>query len=123
MYISILLLVISCTPEKQTCSDFRTGTFEYTAPESNHIRIIRTENTQVEINSETKIEAHTSIEWVSDCKYILTYEEFKNAPEEFNDMVGQKISAEIVEIGKDRYTCQVKTKNASDLMELKLIKE
>lgn len=123
IFLSVLLMLLSCTSEKQSCSDFRVGKFGYTDPANEHIEITRTENTQIEINTKTKIEAHTSIEWVSDCKYVLTYKEFKNAPEEFNSMVGQKITAEIVEIGKDRYTCQVKTRNSSDLMELKMLKE
>jgi hypothetical protein len=123
IYIFTIFLLISCVPEKSTCSDFHVGKFAYADPDYAHIEIIRTEKTQIEVNSKSKVEAHTSIEWKSDCKYVLTYEKFKNAPEEFQSMIGQKIHAEIIEIGKDKFTCQVKSKNSNEVMDFKVIKD
>lgn len=122
IYISILFFIVSCAQEKSSCSDFHIGNFEYINPEYEHIKIIRTRDSQIEINTKSKIEAHTSVQWLSTCKYVLTYKYFKNAPEEFDDLIGQKVQDEITQIAKDRFTCEVKSKATSDFMEFRVIK-
>lgn len=109
------------THAKKTCEDLKEGTFQYTDPELNHIEITRFGNSQIEINKETKIEAHTTIDWISECEYVLTYKEFKNAPEELNTMIGKKINARILEINDDKFTCQVKSENTNEVMEFMIV--
>jgi hypothetical protein len=122
IYISLLFSIISCTQER-TCKDLHEGEFNYADPELSHIEITRSSNSQIEINTETKIEAHTNIEWISDCEYVLTYKEFKNAPEEINFMVGKKIEAEIIDINGNNFTCQVRTDDTDESMEFKIAEE
>lgn len=123
IYTSLLLLsIISCTQEK-SCKDLHEGKFGYTDPELSHIEILRTGDSQIEVNTETKIEAHTKIKWISDCEYMLIYEEFRNSPEELNFMIGKEINAQIIKIKGNKFTCQVKSEDTDQKIEFKVIEK
>lgn len=121
-YIAFIFSLLSCN-NQTTCTDLHEGKFGYTHPEHSHIKIIRSGDSQIEINTESKIEAHTKIEWISDCEYKLTYEAFKNAPEEFNEMIGETIHAKIIKISGNKYSCRIEEEDGGELMEFKILKE
>lgn len=106
---------------QRSCNHLKEGVFQYTDPEMGHIEIKRFGNSQIEINTESKIEAHTTIDWISDCEYVLTYKEFKNAPEELNTMIGMKINVEIIEITGDKFKCKVNSDNTDEVMEFRIV--
>lgn len=122
-YTFLLLLIITSCSQEKTCKDLHEGKFGYTDPELSHIEITREDDSQIEINTETKIEAHTKIKWKSDCEYTLTYEQFKNSPEELNFMVGKVINAEIIKINGKNFTCQVKSEDTDQKIEFKIIED
>lgn len=120
-YISLLFFSITSCTKENTCKDLHEGNFGYTDAELSHIEIKRSGDSQVEINTETKVETYTHIEWISDCEYIITYEKFENAPEELNFMIGKKINAEIVEVNGERFTCQMISEHTDERIDYKII--
>jgi hypothetical protein len=85
------------------CSDFKIGTFSikstnYELPTST---VIRTEKTQKESAVEIEMELEGTIEWKSECNYEFTYT--KNASPE---MLGKKISTEIIKIEGRKAICK-----------------
>ncbi len=95
--IYLVLLSYCCiNAQEKDCSSFKTGNFKYVL-EDQPETIIRTDSTQVEINSIDKIEIYSTVEWVSDCEYILTYERIVNYPEDVSNIIGKKIYCEILE--------------------------
>lgn len=93
--LTIILTLSSCSQEKN-CVDFKTGKFIY-AEQIRPVKIVRTDNQQIEINSETGAEIYTKIEWKSNCEYVMTYEKILNHPEDISSLIGQKIYVEILE--------------------------
>jgi len=122
LFAVIIISILSCSSER-TCKDLKEGTFTYTHPEHFHIRIIRERNKQIEINEETKIEAHTEVTWLNDCEYQLVYKEFKNAPEEFDVLLGDTILAKIIKIHGNKYTCSVRSGESQEKMDFKILNE
>lgn len=111
--LSLLLTFTSYAQEKK-CSHLKIGKFEYSNPVYSEWKIIRTDSTQIEKNSKSGIEIYSSIEWKSDCLYVLTYKKILNSDPK--DFIGRTVQVEITEIKSDRYTCESK----SDIMDLKL---
>ena len=73
IYITVLALVlIACNPPQRNCTDFKTGSFEFTAEingETTTTSFFRNDTLEVE-NFNGKIDS-SSIKWVNDCEYIL----------------------------------------------------
>ncbi|WP_458626692.1 hypothetical protein [Winogradskyella sp. PC D3.3] len=70
--IALLVLVSSCYSNERNCSDFKTGTFEftYTIDGIEHTsRFKRTENLNIDYHKE-KTDS-SSIRWINDCEFIL----------------------------------------------------
>jgi len=70
--IALLVLVSSCYSNERNCSDFKTGTFEftYTIDGIEHTsRFKRTENLNIDYHEE-KADS-SSIRWINDCEFIL----------------------------------------------------
>jgi len=88
------------------CSKFRTGTFKYLNKELSHFTITRNDSTQIEYNSKDNVTIITSVEWVSQCTYILTYENVTNHPYE-KKVAGEKIKVTILNTDGNIYECQV----------------
>ncbi|OAD90780.1 hypothetical protein A7A78_13790 [Aequorivita soesokkakensis] len=93
----IFLLASFCiNAQEKDCAFFKTGNFKYVLEEQPEI-VIRTDSTQVEINPIDKIEIHSTVEWVSDCEYVLTYKRIENYPEDVSHIIGKKNYCEILE--------------------------
>ncbi|MCL5128004.1 hypothetical protein [Algibacter sp. L4_22] len=113
--INLFLIVASCSKEKN-CADFKTGEFRYTK-EGMLETIVRTENMQIETNLINKVVVKTSIEWTSDCEYILTYNEILNHPLDMSNLIGNKIYCEIVETNGTRLKVHAKSDTMDDVIE------
>lgn len=97
----VIITITNSYCQNKQCSDFRTGKFEYTNPSYSEWKVIRTDSTQTEINSNTKIELKATIIWKSDCEYVLTYEKITNS--DLKDLIGKKVFVEIFEIENKKF--------------------
>ena len=116
--VSILLLSLNSCVNKNICSNFKTGRFEYSKPEYSEWKVVRTDSSQTEINSINGIEIYSSIFWESDCEYVLTYKKVKNS--EYNEIIGKKVDVKIIKTFPDRYICISKSDTIN--LELEMIK-
>lgn len=104
----MVLMLNSCYAQEKNCSYFRTGTFSYADKEIPY-RIVRNESIQIETNTDTGDELHTSIEWKSDCEYILTYIKIKYPKRDMNYLLGTKIFVKILETNENLMKVHVKS--------------
>lgn len=106
---------------KKKCSDFRKGKFNYVS--KNRLELItRTDSTQVEVNPVSKVEIHSSISWISDCEYVMTYENILNYPQDIKHMIGQKINIKIISINPNGYKVQAKSARMNNIIEFIIAK-
>jgi hypothetical protein len=118
----ILILLLnfclkSCAQEK-ICEDFKIGSFEYSDPKFSEWKVNRTDSTQTEISSKSKIEIYSSIEWKTDCEYILTYKKVLNS--DAKEIIGKTITVKILETKSDSYTCI--SKSGDTELKLEMVK-
>jgi len=69
----ISLIFISCYNVERNCSEFRTGTFEFSTTFNDSIiksSFTRTENFEIELYNQ--IRDSSTIRWVNECEFILT---------------------------------------------------
>ncbi len=93
-----LLTATSCSKPPKNCSKFKTGTFEY----KNYDSIVtRNDSIQIEINNNKKTKTVSSIKWLSNCQYILTYKETNNPLAK--ELIGSKIKVDILSVSKNSY--------------------
>ena len=116
----ILVLILnltlnSCAQEKK-CEDFKTGKFVY-AEQNRPEKIVRIDNLQIEINSETGVEIYTKIEWKSDCEYVMTYEKILNHPKDISSVIGKKIFVEILETNGNKIIVRAKSDSMDEKIE------
>jgi len=104
----MVLMLTNCYAQEKNCSYFRTGTFSYADKEMPY-GIVRNESIQIETNTDTGDELHTSIEWKSDCEYILTYIKIKYPKRDMNYLLGTKIFVKILETNENRMKVHVKS--------------
>lgn len=116
--ILILLLTLSGCSEEKKCSDFKVGNFKISNPELSDWIISRTDSTQTEINSNTGMKIYNSIEWKTDCEYILTYTKVLNPGSQVVDFIGKKVKIKIIETNSGGYICKT---NINDI-ELEMVK-
>lgn len=107
LFFIFLLFTFSTLAQELKCSDLRTGTFKYANKQLKDI-ITRTDSTQVEISPIDNAEIHSSIEWTSDCEYILTYKKILNWKDDVSDVIGKKLFCKILDIKGDRIKMYVK---------------
>ncbi|EPR69742.1 hypothetical protein ADIWIN_4017 [Winogradskyella psychrotolerans RS-3] len=74
-FLSILALVLlsSCYSIERDCTDFKTGTFEFTYSIDGieqTSRFMRTEDLNIDYHEEEKADS-SSIRWINDCEFIL----------------------------------------------------
>ncbi len=122
IYLIILLYSLSSQAQKKDCLDFRTGEFEYVnfdRPE----KIIRKDSLQIETNPFDNIIIKSSIKWISDCEYIMTYKEILNHPKDVSSDIGKKIYCEIIEINGSRLKVRAKSDVLDEVIEFKKIDE
>lgn len=103
-----LLFILSSCNDERNCSDFKTGNFEYSF-ENISYKIHRTDVIQIEIDLESGIEFHSSIDWISDCDFVLTYERILNSPDDLVFLIGKKIDCSIIETEGKRMVVHAKS--------------
>jgi len=99
----VLLLLTSCYSIERECSDFKTGTFEFTYTIDNieqTARFKRTENFNIDYHEE-KADS-SSIRWINDCEFILK----KLNPQSNSEK--DAIHMKILSTTKDSYTFEYK---------------
>jgi hypothetical protein len=114
----LFLLTFTSYSQETKCSNFKYGKFKYSNPKYSEWIVVRTDSTQTEKSSISGIEIKSSIEWKSDCEYVLVYKRILNA--EAKNMIGNIVRAKIVQTESDRYTCI--SKDEKNELELEMIK-
>jgi len=112
----ILLVTVNSCAQERNCTNFKTGEFKY-AKEGMPEKIVRTENMQIETNPNDKIVIKSTIEWESDCEYVMTYSEILNHPQDVSSVIGKKIYCEIVETNGNRLKVHAKSDTMDELIE------
>ncbi|MDG5490631.1 hypothetical protein [Psychroserpens sp. SPM9] len=105
-----LASIFSCSQEIK-CDDFKKGRFvvpndtEGTTP----YRIIRSDTTQVEIDSEG-VKRYSKLKWLNDCSYVIFYDADKMPLTDFQKEVNS-VGGIIVEVTKIEDSCFYYTSN------------
>lgn len=115
MCLVFLLLGTSCS-EKRKCYEFKSGNFAYT-DDKRIETIVRTDAMQVETNPQTGVEIHTSLEWVNECMYVMTFEKVLNHPKGLDEIVGSKLVVDIIETNGKKYKAHVKGGTIDEVIE------
>lgn len=105
LFIFLILSFCNLFSQQENCSEFKTGKFKYLDSKLNDWVIFRTDSLQTESDPESGIIIISSINWITECHYILTYKEIHNYPGE--DIVGETIDVKITSINNNIYTCHV----------------
>lgn len=123
-YFILLLFAVTtgCSQQKADCSKFKTGTFKYINDELSHFTITRNDSVQTEYNSKDDVTIETSIEWTSNCEYILTYESVTNHPFE-EKVVGEKIYVTILDTDGNSYECRVFSSSTDSKIKIVKVKD
>jgi hypothetical protein len=121
IFIIFLLMNLNIYSQEKKCSDYKAGKFTYTNPLYKNWKVLRNENEQIETDNVNKIELRASINWVSDCEYILTYTKFNDS--ENHSIVGQKINIKIIRVGNESLICESEGLGAKLELEMVLDKE
>lgn len=117
----MLFLITGCSTQSKNCSKFRTGTFKYPNPEFKNFIITRNDSTQIEVNKQNNDRLISAIEWLSDCKYTLTYIEVSNPKDE--DLLNVKITVDVTNISGNSYTYHAYNNDDSIIGEMLKIKD
>ncbi len=112
----ILLLTLSSCAQEKNCSEFKIGKFKYT-DEKMPFEIIRNDTLQIERNLKTGVEIHTSVDWKSECEYILTYKKILNINRDVSDVIGKQIFVNILETDGNKIKVQAKSDAIDDELE------
>lgn len=107
--INLFLLIIisaflySCNDDKKTkdCENFKTGKFKYEDNQFEGWEVNRTENTQIERNDSLDITIESKVKWLSDCEFVLIYDNEKSSPA-YAKMV-DSLRVELTEIDGNSY--------------------
>ncbi|KPM30799.1 Hypothetical protein I595_3296 [Croceitalea dokdonensis DOKDO 023] len=116
IYLILIITCFNCKAQEKKCLDYKTGNFNYVL-ENRPELIIRTDSTQIEINPITKVEAYSSIEWKSDCEYVMTYTKILNYPEDASHMIGQAINVEIISTDSKGYKVHATSPRIDNILE------
>jgi hypothetical protein len=117
-----ILLSVSFTgcekKEKNTCADFKTGTFRFVASKYRRFAVVRSESTQIETDSITGLTITGDVEWTSDCSYKVTYTKVSDA--KYASVVGLSSTIKILATFDNRLT--IKSEGVGGTMEAEMIK-
>ena len=121
IYLVFVFILLNCKAQEKKCTDYRTGKFNYILKNRPEL-ITRTDSTQIEINPITKVEVYSSIEWKSDCEYVMTYETILNYPEDASHMIGQKINVRIISVDSKGYKAHATSPRIDNILEFVVAK-
>lgn len=99
-----LLFFTALMTYSQDCNNFRIGVFKYENPVFSDWTVTRKDSIQIEYDKGSNLKMVGAINWVSDCKYNLTYIEVSD-PKQKN-LIGVKLTVDINAISRDEYTYQ-----------------
>lgn len=102
-FLPLILIVTGCYQSKRDCSDFKTGTFEFSYQVDGVEktgRFIRNDSLNIDYYDE-KIDSAT-VRWINDCEFILKKINPKNRQEE------KPIHMKILTTDTDSYTFEYK---------------
>lgn len=119
IFIAFIVLNLKVSAQEKKCSDYRNGKFTFEDPAFTNWRVIRNGTEQIQIDDLNQIEIYGSIEWISDCEYILTYTKI-NIPE-WNSIIGQKVNIKIIEVKTNSII--VHSKALGNEMEVEMVLE
>lgn len=121
-YIFLLLsfIIFSCDSHPKKCTYFRTGIFEYSNSDYAGWLVTRNDSIQIESNEKENIKLTGTIEWLSDCQYMITYKDAVNFSEE--DIIGRKIIVDITKTFDESYKCMAKSETGNVLVKMNKIK-
>ncbi|GGD06545.1 hypothetical protein [Hyunsoonleella pacifica] len=94
---------LSTFGQEISCSDYKTGNFEYDDILYSEWRITRTNAEQIETNATTGLIIHNDIKWLSDCEFTLTCS--KVSQKKYEHAVGKIFKVVITDTSNDGYTC------------------
>jgi hypothetical protein len=114
-----LLLLTGINMWAQDCNKFTTGIFEHETHGLGMLIVERTATHEYMYTENKVFEIHSTIEWVSPCKYILTCEKIINPDLDLQDMVGTKEYVEITEADEEGYTSRT-TDSEGNIQTLRL---
>ena len=100
----LLLFNLNMHSQEKKCSDYKIGRFTYSNSIYKNWKVLRNKNEQIETDKVNKIELRASINWVSDCEYILIYTKFNDS--ESHPIVGQKINVKIIKVENQSIICE-----------------
>lgn len=106
--------------QEEKCKDYKIGNFTYTHPSYKNWMVKRSTTEQVETDVENKIQLKASVDWISDCEYILTYSSINDSKD--YPIIGQKINVKIVSTKSDRIVCISKGLGIELELEMLLVK-
>lgn len=95
------LAFFNCNTKSMDCLNFKTGTFKHIDLIDDNTIITRNDSIQVEINKNTGVKYTGTIEWLSDCKYLLTYTDVND--DSRKNVIGMKIYVDIISVTDSSY--------------------
>lgn len=118
----ILLLSLnffSCNAQERDCSEFKTGIFKFADSKYVDYVVERNDSIQYEKNNKNGRIIKGSVDWIDDCKYVLT---FISDNQGDTTIVGKKIIVNIVSITDKGYIYEAQSGKETSTNELIKIK-
>ena len=114
-YLAYLILIVFLTSagcgKKRSCEDFKTGTFKYNDEEFKDVKILRTEDEQIESSDKLNYQDTYEINWTNECEYFLVFKRTTN-PERMPFSKFDTIFAKIVSITDTSYVYDARISNS-----------
>jgi hypothetical protein len=96
IYLLLFTLLNSCEKTIPDCSNFKRGTFKYTAAKFAEYVVTRNDSVQTERSSSTGIKMEARIRWTSNCEYEMIYK--KTNYLQYQTLIGHKVSVKITKV-------------------------
>lgn len=103
VFILFSVYSLSAFGQEKSCSDFKTGKFQYANTAYADWKITRTSTEQIETNTATGLVIHNDVIWTSDCEFTLTCT--KVSQTKYKHAIGKVFKVVIIETSNDGYTC------------------
>ncbi len=121
----LALSFFAFTVNAQECTDFKTGSFYGYNVDSTVFHIVRKKNKQVESSDGTDGNLVMKIEWLSDCRYKLTYlKSTGECNEKFHEFYSalDYIICDITNLTLNTYDVSMRSKGSPEKVEITLYK-
>lgn len=96
IFFAIFFNIVHLQGQEINCEKFHVGKFRHVSDVSGTTEIVRTKNTQTEVNEKLKVKAVYDIRWIDDCTYEISNkrivsEKKKTDKDEMNFILNVKI--------------------------------